>query len=142
MRRASRQNRSAAKPTKPKQEVTVTDPLTQAFAEYWRNINAGKNHTNAAIFVMRDYGIAMNDKHFRRCARRIKNRLPEVKGLAADVRDSQLVEHLVRNRFKEPIESWEQFDAAFMACGLPVGMLSPAKQCLLAEGYSFGRTVE
>ena len=140
MRRPTRQKRVAAKPSKPKQQATVTDPLTQAFAEYWRNINAGKNHTNAAIFVMRDYGIAMNDKHFRRCARRIKNRLAEVKGISADTRDSQLVEHLVRNRFKEPIVSWEQFDAAFMACGLPVVMLSPVKQCLLAEGYAFAET--
>ena len=39
------------------------DPLTHAFKEYWRNVDAGKSHTNAAIFVMRDYGIEMNDKH-------------------------------------------------------------------------------
>jgi len=142
MRRPPRQKRSSAKPNKPAQRVTVNDPLTQAFTEYWRNINAGKNHTNAAIFVMRDYGITMNDKHFRRCARRIKDRLSEVKGNAVDVRDSQLVEHLVRHRFKEPVKTWEQFDAAFMACGLPSAMLAPVKKCLLAEGYAFSESNE
>ena len=137
MRRPSRKKRSSAKSTKPERRATVNDPLTQAFAEYWRNINAGKNHTNAAIFVMRDYGIAMNDKQFRRCARRIKGRLGEVKELATDLRDSQIVEHLVRHRFKEPVETWEQFDTAYTACGLPPSMLGPVKQCLRAEGYGF-----
>ena len=138
MRRSPRRKQSSPKPSKMRHVATVTDPLAQAFGEYLRNINAGKNHTNAAIFVMRDYGITMNDKHFRRCARRIKDRLAEVKASSPDVRDYQLIEHLVRKRFKEPIGSWEQFDAAFMACGLPVDMLNPAKQYLLAEGYSFG----
>ena len=137
MRRPSRKKRSSAKSTKPERRATVNDPLTQAFAEYWRNVNAGKNHTNAAIFVLRDYGIAMNDKQFRRCARRIKGRLGEVKGLATDLRDSQIVEHLVRHRFKEPVETWEQFDTAYTACGLPPSMLAPVKQCLRAEGYGF-----
>ena len=41
---------------------TRPDPLTQAFKEYWRNVDAGKNHTNAALYVLRDYGIEMNDK--------------------------------------------------------------------------------
>ncbi len=114
-----------------------SDPLTHAFKEYWRNVDARKNHTNAAIFVMRDYGIEMNDKHFRRCARRVKNKIGEIRGREQGERDYYLIEHLVRHRYKQPVESWDQFDAAFKACGLPLSMLRQAKQFLQACGNDF-----
>ena len=110
------------------------DPLTHAFKEYWRNVDAGKSHTNAAIFVMRDYGIEMNDKQFRRCARRVKNKIGEIRGREQGERDYHLIEHLVRHRYKEPVASWDEFDAAFHACGLPRTMLRGVKQFLQACG--------
>ena len=115
------------------------DPLSHAFTEYWRNVEAGKNHTNAARFVMRDYGIEMNDKQFRRCARRVKENIREVKGVRQGERDYHLIEHLVRHRYKDPIETWEGFDAAFHACGLPRSMLRGVKQFLQATGTTFAR---
>ncbi len=118
---------------------TRPDRLTQAFKEYWRNVDAGKNHTNAALYVLRDYGIEMNDKHFRRCARRVKGSIAEIKGRSQGERDYHLIEHLVRNRYKEPLETWEHFDAAFHACGLPPAMLANVKRYLQADGYDFAK---
>jgi len=129
--------RTGGKQTKPSPGSTVPDPLTHAFTEYWRNVDAGKNHTNAARFVMRDYGIEMNDKQFRRCARRVKDKVREVKGFSKGERDYHLIEHLVRHRYKVPIETWDDFDAAFHACGLPRTMLRGVKEFLQATGTTF-----
>ena len=119
---------------------TRPDPLTHAFKEYWRNVDAGKNHTNAALYVLRDYGIEMNDKQFRRCPSRVKGKIGEIKGRQQGDRDYYLVEHLVRNRYKEPLESWEAFDVAFHACGLPSSMLPNVKLHLQADGYDFAKS--
>jgi hypothetical protein len=129
--------RTSRKPKSPSHADTRPDPLTQAFKEYWRNVDAGKNHTNAALYVLRDYGLAMNDKQFRRCARRIKSKIAEAKDRQQGERDYYLIEHLVRHRFKESLESWDQFDAAFSACGLPTSMLASVKRYLQADGYDF-----
>ena len=118
------------------------DPLTHAFKEYWQNVDAGKNHTNVAIFMMRDYGVEMHDKQFRRCARRLKDKIGEIRGWKQGERDYHLIEHLVRYRYKEPVESWDQFDAAFHACGLPPAMLHGVKQFLQAGGNGFTEVVK
>jgi len=126
--------RTGGKQKKQTTDSAGPDPLTHAFKEYWRNVDAGKNHTNAARFVMRDYGIEMNDKQFRRCARRVKEKIREIKGFRQGERDYHLIEHLVRHRYKDPIETWDEFDAAFHACGLPRSMLRGVKQFLQATG--------
>ena len=126
------------------QTVTFTDarpdPLYQAFKEYWRNVDAGKNHTDAAINAMVDFGIDMDDKHFRRCARRAKDPIAEIRKSNNENRDFKLIEYLVRKRYKEPVETWDQFEAAFHACGLPPNVLENVKRHLFQQDATWDMT--
>ena len=120
-----------------------TDPLYQAFVDYWHHITAGKNKTEAAQYAIVDHNLGDIDAvNFRRLAKKHVTAPEDVQFTAIanskkENRDFKMIEFIVRGSSELPVDTWEEFEAAYHDSGIGdvPHLLDVVKLHLLRVGY-------
>ena len=123
-----------------------TDPLYQAFVDYWHHIAAGKTKTEAAIDAIADHNLGGIDGidavHFRRLAKKhvtgpLDVQFAAIANSKKENRDFKMIEWIVRGSSKLPVDTWEEFEAAYHDSGIGdvPHLLDVVKLYLMRVGY-------
>ena len=117
-----------------------SDPMYQAFEKYWKYLEQGLNQSAAVTRALSETKCEyIKPSHFRRLAILAKDLLSKAAKSRKENRDFKLIEFLVRSTSKLPVDTWEQFEAAFHDSGLPPVLLEIAKLHLLRVGYKHAK---